>query len=210
MRARGNGMEAAAGAPAGPWQPARWLALLAACVLLSGCAAALVGGMAVGAAAVSDRRSLGNQIDDQSIERQMQQRIARRADDLPGARIKPVAHNGTLLLLGESRDPAQRDAVAALAAELPGVDRVVTELAVAEPASAWRRSRDTLLTARAKAALLDLGLPGFDATKVNVTSVRGEVYLMGLVRRREAQAAVEAIGELRGVRRIVKVFEYLD
>ena len=189
---------------------ARLLALLAACLLLCSCAAALVGGAAVGAAAVSDRRSLGNQIDDQSIERQMQQRIRRREADLPAARVKPVAHNGTLLLLGEARDPSQRDAIAALAAELPGVQRVVNELDVGEPASPWRRSRDVLLTARAKAALLDLGLPGFDASKVNVTSVRGEVYLMGLVRRREAQAAVDAIGGLRGVRRIVKVFEYID
>jgi len=178
--------------------------------LLCGCAAALVGGATVGAAAVADRRSLGNQIDDATIERSMRQRISMHEVELPDARIKPVSHNGTLLLIGEAHDAAQRDRIADLAAELPGVRRVVTELAVEEPASVWRRSRDTLLTTRAKAALVNLGIPGFDATKVNVTAVRGEVYLMGLVSRREAAAAVTAIGELRGVRRIVKVFEYLD
>jgi osmotically-inducible protein OsmY len=186
--------------------------LFAACLvaLLSGCAAALVGGAAVGAAAVSDRRSLGNQIDDQTIERAMQQRIKAQRDGLPGARVKAVAHNGTLLLIGETHDAAQRDRIAGLAADLPGVRRVVTELAVTEPAGVLRRSRDTLLTTRAKAALVNLGVEGFDATKVNVTAVRAEVYLMGLVTRREGAAAVSAISELRGVRRIVKVFEYLD
>lgn len=179
-------------------------------VLLSGCAAALVGGATVGAAALADRRSIGNQIDDQTIERAMHQRVARHQADLPGARVKAVAHNGTLLLVGEANDAAQRDRIAALAAELRGVHRVVTEVAVSEPASVLRRSRDTLLTTRAKAALVNLGIEGFNATRINVTAVRGEVYLMGLVRRAEADAAVAAIGELRGVRRIVKVFEYLD
>lgn len=195
-----------------PAFPALARVLLAACLaaLLCGCAAALVGGAAVGAAAVNDRRSLGNQIDDQTIERAMHRRIKAHRDSLPGARVKAVAHNGTLLLIGEAHDAAQRDRIASLAAELPGVRRVVTEVAVTEPAGVLRRSRDTLLTTRAKAALVALGVEGFDATKVNVTAVRAEVYLMGLVTRREGAAAVSAISELRGVRRIVKVFEYLD
>ena len=112
-----------------------WLAALLLLALLSGCAAALVGGATVGAAAVADRRSLGNQIDDATIERAMRQRIARHEAELPQARVKPVSHNGILLLIGEARDAAQRDRIADLAAELPGVRRVVTELAVEERAS---------------------------------------------------------------------------
>lgn len=187
--------------------------ILLACVLattLSGCAAVVVGGAAAAAFSASDRRSLGNQIDDQAIESMLKRRLAQREDELPGARVKPVAHNGVLLLIGETRDAAQRDRIGDLAAEIGGVRRVVNELAVAAPAGPWRRTRDTALTARAKTALLDLGLPGFDATKVNVTAVRGEVYLMGMASRREADATVAAVRDLRGVRRVVKVFEYLD
>jgi osmotically-inducible protein OsmY len=74
----------------------------------------------------------------------------------------------------------------------------------------WRRSVDTVLTSRVKAALLGVDLPEFDASRINVTSVRGEVYLMGLVRQAEADAAVERVRDVRGVQRVIKVFEYLD
>ena len=61
-----------------------------------------------------------------------------------------------------------------------------------------------------KSGLLNLGIEGFDPTRVNVTTVRAEVYLMGLVSHEEAEAAVERISRMRGVRRVVKVFEYTD
>ena len=185
------------------------LALLLA-TLLSGCAAALVGGGVAAAAVASDRRSLGNQIDDQTLERAMRRQLDQHEATLPGVRVKPVAHNGTLLLAGEVASSAQRDRIAALAGQLTGVRRVVNELAVEEPAGPWRRTRDTVLNGRAKTALLDIAAPGFDPGKVNVTTVRGEVYLMGLVTRGEASQVVDAVRALRGVRRIVKVFEYLD
>jgi len=188
--------------------PALSALLLAA--LLSGCAAAIVGGGVAAATMASDRRSLGNQIDDQTLERAMRRQVSAHEGSLAGARVKPVAHNGTLLLVGEVANAAQRDRVAALAGQLAGVKRVVNELAVADEAGPWRRTRDTVLNGRAKTALLNVKLAGFDATKVNVTTVRGEVYLMGLVTREEGNRAVDAIRELRGVRRIVKVFEYLD
>lgn len=186
------------------------LAVLLLAAALSGCAAAIVGGGVAAAAAVSDRRSLGNQIDDQTIERSMRRLVGEHEASLPGARVKPVAHNATLLLIGEVGDAAQRDRIAALAGGIGGVKRVVNELAVVDPASPLRRTRDTVLNARAKTALLDLRLPGFDPGKVNVTTVRGEVYLMGLVTRGESDRVVDAVRGLRGVRRIVKVFEYLD
>ena len=53
-------------------------------------------------------------------------------------------------------------------------------------------------------------MPGFDPSQVNVTTVRGEVYLMGLVTRAEADAVVEDVRRVRGVRRVVRAFEYVD
>ena len=186
------------------------LLLLALVALLSGCAAAIVGGGVAAATMASDRRSLGNQIDDQSLERAMRRQVAAQEGTLADARVKPVAHNGTLLLIGEAAGNAQRDRIAALAGDINGVRRVVNELTVGEPAGPWRRTRDTVLNGRAKTALLNVKSPGFSPNKVNVTTVRGEVYLMGLVTRDEARQVVDAVRELRGVQRIVKVFEYLD
>ncbi|MDX1606637.1 MAG: DNA-3-methyladenine glycosylase I, partial [Candidatus Competibacterales bacterium] len=51
---------------------------------------------------------------------------------------------------------------------------------------------------------------GFDPTRVKVVTERGIVYLMGLVTTAEGNAAAEAVRQVRGVRKVVKVFEYLD
>ncbi|MCW8870116.1 MAG: BON domain-containing protein, partial [Proteobacteria bacterium] len=59
-----------------------------------------------------------------------------------------------------------------------------------------------------KGSLLKIDLPDFDPTRVKLTVANGEVFLMGLVTQTEADAVVERIRHLRGVHRVVKVFEY--
>jgi osmotically-inducible protein OsmY len=184
--------------------------LLLSCSLLGGCAAVLVGGAATTAGAVHDRRSVGTVLDDNALEIAIVDRIYTERDKFDGTRIKAVVHNGVALLLGEVFTQTQKTRAAERAMELQGVRRVVNELIVGEPPGNWRRSADSTLTARVKAALIGIDLPEFDASRVNVTTVRGEVYLMGLVRRAEADAVVDVVRKLRGVQRVVKVFEYLD
>jgi osmotically-inducible protein OsmY len=46
--------------------------------------------------------------------------------------------------------------------------------------------------------------------RIKVVTENGVVYLMGLMTRNEADAAVERSREVFGVKKIVKVFEYID
>lgn len=176
---------------------------------LSGCAAVVVGGAAT-AGAVHDRRSVGTVIDDQTLEVAVIDRIYQERDRFDGTRITAVAHNGVVLLAGEVFDEALKARAGERAFEVQGSRRVVNEISVTQPAGLPRISADGALTARIKAGLLRLDLPGFDASRVNVTTVRGEVFLMGLVKRTEADAVVQKVRRMRGVRRVIKVFEYLD
>jgi len=187
----------------------RLFALILIVNLLGGCVAVLVGGAAT-AGAVHDRRSVGTVLDDNTLEIAVIDRIYTERDRFDGTRIKAVAHNGVVLLLGEVSNAALKTHAAERALELQGVRRLVNELAIGEPPGLWRRSADSGLTSRVKAGLIGIELPEFDASRINVTTVRGEVYLMGLVRRAEADAAVDAVRRMRGVKRVVKVFEYLD
>ena len=188
----------------------RLFALLLIVPLLSGCVAAVVAGGAATGAAVHDRRSVGTVVDDQALQIAIIDRIYQERDRFDGTRIKAVVHNGVALLIGEVFDEALKARAGERANELQGVKRVVNELIIGEPPGVWRRSGDATLTSRVKAALIGIDLPGFDASRVNVTTVRGEVYLMGLVSRAEANEAVATIRTMRGVNRIVKVFEYTD
>jgi osmotically-inducible protein OsmY len=190
----------------------RMLLLATACsvLLASGCAAVVVGGAAAGASAAHDRRSMGTVLDDTAIEVAAIDRIYQERDAFRGTRIKAVSHNGWLLLVGEVGSEALRDRAEERAGQLAGVRRVINELQITTQPGPLRRTGDTALNGRTKAALFAIDLPGFDPSRVNVTTIRGEVYLMGLVTPAEADAVVEVVRGLRGVRRVVKVFEYLD
>lgn len=190
-------------------KPNAVLATLLLAATLPGCAAVVVGGAAT-AGAVHDRRSIGTVIDDQTLEVAAIDRIYQERDRFGGSRITAIAHNGVLLLAGEVADEGLRLRAAERVQELAGVRRVINEIAVAEPAGVGRISADSALTLRIKAGLLDLDLPDFDASRVNVTTVRQEVYLMGLLHRAEADAVVAEVRRMRGVRRVIKAFEYLD
>ena len=188
----------------------RLLALLLVLPLLGGCVAAVVAGGAATGAAVHDRRSVGTVLDDQALQIAIIDRIYSERDRFDGTRIKAVVHNGVALLIGEVFDEALKARAGERANELQGVKRVVNELIIGEPPGVWRRSADATLTSRVKTALIGIDMPGFDASRINVTTVRGEVYLMGLVSRAESEAAVDTVRSMRGVVRVVKVFEYVD
>ena len=91
------------------------------------------------------------------------------------------------------------------------VRMVHNEMSIAAPNSMMTRSSDTLITAKVKTALFNIkGLEDFDPTRVKVVTEDGIVYLMGLLKRSEADAVSDQARQVGGVEKIVKVFEYLD
>ncbi len=185
--------------------------MLLAAAVLSGCAAAVIGGAAVGAAAVHDRRSVGTVIDDQTIElvakNSIYQDEAIDSDD----RVKVVSFNGIVLLVGEASSAANKSKAAAIAGNVDGVRRVFNELDVQAKPTLGTRFDDSVLTVRINGALLSKNpVEGFDPNRVKVITVRDTAYLMGLLTRDEADAVTEVARNVRGVGKVVKLFEYQD
>ena len=187
--------------------------LLLAMPLLHGCILAVGGAVAVGAHVAHDRRDTGTVISDRRIAFSANDAINRDRDFVANDNyVKTVVYNGTLLLCGEVRTAELKQRAASKVSNLESVTRVVNEIAVVdEPQGFWRRRQDNAMTARVKAALLDItSMPGFDPTRINVTTVHGVVYLMGLVSHEEADAAVEVARNIGGIDKVVKVFEYSE
>ncbi len=90
--------------------------------------------------------------------------------------------------------------------------RLVNEIEVTDqPEGFWRRREDGTITARVKTGLLDItSLPGFDPTRINVTTSHRVVYLMGLVNHGEADAVTDAARNTAGVEKVVILFDYID
>jgi len=184
--------------------------MLAATLLLSGCAVVVVGGAATAGSVAHDRRSVGAMIDDQGIEMGATNRLYDHEAITRDDRIKVISHNAIVLLAGEVSSADKIELASRIVSGIKDVRRVVNELLVAPAGGIGTRSRDIYLTSRVKTALFGVDIDGFDPTRVNVTTAHDVVYLMGLVTRREGQAAAEKARRVGGVKQVVKVFEYLD
>ncbi len=174
---------------------------------LSGCAP-LVAGAAVGGTMLvaTDRRTSGTQLEDQSIELKVSNRVREQLG--ARARVNPTSFNRKVLLTGEVASEADRQTVLRIVQGVENVAGVVDELAVMDSPSLTARSSDALVTARVKAAFVDA--KDLSANAIKVTTERGTVYLMGLVTAREAQRAADIARTVPGVQRVVRVFEIIS
>lgn len=177
-------------------------------LLLGGCGALVVGGVAAGAAAVYDRRPYHVVIDDQNLELLGLAAIAEDPKLQGRGRITVTSYNLSVLLTGQVETDALAAHASDLISQLPKVRRVIDELTIGPPASLSRKSQDALLTSRAKLAIASIRLPGFDVTRVKIVTEDGVAYLLGLVTPEEAEATTEQVRYVNGVQRVVKLFEY--
>jgi osmotically-inducible protein OsmY len=183
------------------------LAATLAATTLGGCAGLVVAGAATGALVATDRRSAGAQIDDTTIETKVAYDVNSRWGDR--AHVNVTSYNGIVLLTGEAPDAAAKSEMVALARGTTRVRAVEDEIVVAPPTELGARTNDTYLTSLVKTRFLE-ATDKFSATHVKVVTERGVVYLMGMVRRAEGDAAAQIAATTKGVARVVKVFEYID
>lgn len=187
-------------------RPALLLVGLAAATLMSACAPLLVGGAVVGTSmVVTDRRTSGTQLEDQSIELKAKTRVREAVGERGHVNI--TSYNRTVLLTGEVAADVDKVAVEQAVAKIEGVRTVVNELAVMGSSSIASRSNDAVLTSKVKASYIDA--KDVFANAIKVTTERGTVYLMGRVTEREANRASDIARGVAGVQKVVKVFEVI-
>ena len=184
-------------------------AALASAVLvvsLSGCAAAVVGGAAVGGMMALDRRTVGTQVEDEGIELRAGNRIHGIYGDK--VHVNVTSYNRQVLLTGEVPSAEVRDAVEKTVAAEQNVRSVVNDLAVMPNSTIGQRSNDTFITGKVRASLVDA--KDLSANSFKVVTERNVVYLMGRVSQREAGRATAIARGITGVSKVVRVFEYLS
>ena len=176
---------------------------------VTGCATAVVGGAATGAAVVHDRRTAGTVVDDQGIELKINNAIGASQRLSESSHINVTSYNLTVLLSGEVGTPAMKVEAERLAAATPKVNRVMNHLVVGPNSSLGARTKDTWITTKVKSSLFGIKIEGFDPTRIKVVTEANTVFLMGLVNRQEGSAAINEARQVSGVHRVVALFEYL-
>jgi osmotically-inducible protein OsmY len=182
--------------------------LLAACAIalvpvLNGCVAAAVGAAAGGGYLVGeDRRPAAVMTDDEGIELRAQNRVSEK---FPNAHINTTSYNKLVLLSGEVPNDAAKAEAERIVRGVEGVRGTYNELTVGPPTALSARANDSYVTSKVKTRFLDGRR--FNPVHVKVVTESGTVYLMGLVKRQEADDATELARTTTGVQRVVRLFE---
>ena len=181
-------------------------ALLATSTLLGGCALLIGGAVVGGALSITDRRTTGTQLDDQTIELKSIPRINEAVGER--AHVNITSFNRTVLITGEAPNEADRAAIEQAVARIENVQATVNELVVSGNSALTARSNDTILTSKVKASYLDA--KDLQSNSLKVVAERGVIYLMGRVTEREANRATELARGFSGVGKVVRVFEVIS
>lgn len=181
-------------------------ALLIASVL-QGCAAVAVVAITTGASMATDRRSIGHQIDDQSVEVKAYNEITKNQSLNENTNLHIISVNGSVLIIGQAPNTYLRDQAIKIVNDIDGVVRIHNQIRIGNLTSITTQTNDVWLTSKVKSALFSSDKVNGDAIKV--ITENAEVFLMGLVTKAEADIAINITRNISGVNRVYKAFEYL-
>lgn len=175
--------------------------------ILQGCTAVAVVAITTGATMATDRRSIGNQIDDQTIEVEAYNEITKNKALNDNTNLHISSVNGSVLIIGQAPSAYLKDQAIQIINNIKGVVRIHNQIRIGNVTSVTTQTNDVWLTSKVKTAL-------FRSDEVNgkdikVITENGEVFLMGIVSTKEADAAVNITRNISGVNRVFKAFEYL-
>lgn len=183
------------------------LVVASALLPVTGCAPLLFGGAAVmGGMVATDRRTSGTVVEDEGIEIKAASRI--RDSLLERVHVNVTSYNRQVLLTGEVPSAQDKQLVEKIVAGVDNVRNIVNELDVLGNSTLTQRSSDSLVTGRAKAALLDA--QDLFANAFKLITERGTIYMMGRVTQREAKHATDIVSATPGVQRVVRVLEIIS
>jgi len=170
----------------------------------------LVGCMNVattGAQAFYNHHNIQKSINDQMTTFHVYQAVNDGQGEFKGSNISVATLNNEVLIAGQVPHAWQKAKLDQLVRGMSKVQHVYNMITVSNPSSQLTRMSDAWLTAKVKAKLI--ASFDVDASQIKVMTENGMVYLMGVLRREEAQAAVDVVRTTAGVQGVVKVFSYI-
>jgi osmotically-inducible protein OsmY len=172
---------------------------------LQGCFTVVAAGVTQGVMVAVDRRSVGTQTEDESIEWKASARVSEKFGDK--VHVNFTSYNRKVLLSGEVPDEATRVEVDKLTSGVANVEGVYNELVIGPLTSFGNRSNDAYITSKVKSRSIDVGK--FNPVHVKVVTEAGTAFLLGLVTQAEADSAVQVARTTAGVKKVVNLLEII-
>ncbi len=173
------------------------------------CAPLIVAGAAAGITTVAvERRTPGTVLEDQTIELKASERFNEDEGLNETARVRATSYNTILLLTGETPNENLRQRAATIARQIEKVSRVHNEITIGDKKSFNKGSNDTWITTKVKTAITRE--KNLNPIHIKVVTEKSTVFLMGIVSRDEGNRAAIRASKVKGVQRVIKIFDYTD
>ena len=172
---------------------------------LQGCIPMVATGVTTGVLATFDRRSIGTQTEDESIEWKAASRIGEKLGN--EAHINVTSFNRKVLMTGEVPSAEAKAEAERILIEVPNVQGVYNELTVGPVTSYSDRSNDAFITSKVKSRFVDSGK--FNAVHVKVVTEAGVAFLLGMVTQPEADSAISVARTTASVKKVVNLLEII-
>ena len=154
---------------------------------------------------IPDRRNTDRILKDENIESKATNELYGNTKINKKIHVNVTSFNGIVLVTGEVLTEELHQQVIDLIRNLPDVKRVHNELIVGNLTSFESRSGDTWITSKVKSQMLST--KDLKSTLIKVVTENDTVYLMGIVTEKEADMAVNVARNVKGVKRVVRIFE---
>lgn len=175
--------------------------LLAVCLVLSGCGAAVVGGAAYGGyKGATDERSVGTMMDDSVLATRVKTKMI--GDEFVKARhIDVDVLNGVVYLIGVVESESKKRMAGDIARGTQGTQRVENQLVVGKT-TIGQQFNDTMLSSKIRVKLLQE--PDIRSTNIDVDTNNNIVTLTGIVATAaEKNKALMVVHKVAGNRQVV-------
>lgn len=182
--------------------------LMLGSIFLTGCVASTASTVNTVIDTLNDRRTTGEMVDDKAITLKLLGWSVAEPE-IYGAHLNFMVFNQIVLVTGEAPNENLRShIVRQLPLIVPEIKQVINELVVAPNSNYLSRIKDAAISTQIKLIFHDQEV--FHPAHVNVITENQVVFLMGEVTQREAKKAGSIAAKAKGVRKVVKLFEYLE
>ncbi len=170
------------------------------------CLSACTSGVLTGAQLFYDREEIKNSLDNFHVSARARRRILPELRKRKDIRLSVTSFNNDLLLTGQVPTKEDKLYYGQLVKGIKGARDFFNQLQVMPKISLMRSLQDTWISTQ----LMSKFIARNDITHQDfkVVTENGVVYLMGDIKRDEANKAIQIARHTKGVKQVVKVFRY--
>ena len=178
-------------------------------LLFSGCVGVSSTGIfGTGVSVAIDPRSLGTQIDDSIMQKNLSARIL-LLDKNYFLSVKTKVIDGRIFITGKVEDPEEKLKLTKLAWETQGVRSVKNDLKIKEDFNFKQSAKDLLITSQLRTALIFND--AIKATNYQIDTYKKKIYIYGIATTSdEKEAVIEEANEILDVENVIASILLVD